>query len=512
MVTRIRKYWDEQPLTLILGLAIFFRLLAVIFARGWGMIDDHFLVIESAQSWVDGHDYNDWLPGSPRNHGPTGHSFFYSGFHFLLFYFFKLVHLTSPQIKMFIVRFLHAGLSLVTVYYGYRITEKLHSKETARLAALLLALYWFMPWISVRNLVEVVCIPFLVMGVWVIIREEKPARPFLNYLLAGILFGLAFVLRIQTGTFTLGIFAVLLFRKQWQGVLATITGFIIPMILFQGTIDYFIWGKPFAESLTYIRYNLSGTDAYIVLPWYQYFIVVLGLLIPPVSFFLFFGFLRTWKKQLLLFVPVALFFIFHSCISNKQERFILPVIPFIVILGTIGWHDFIIRSGFWQKRTRLLNGCWVFFWVVNLILLPVTSTVYSKRARVETMAYLSRYQGIKYLLVADKEDRPELFPYFYLGQWPHSYDELLENETTDQMIVRASRAPVDEQPQFLLFTSEGDLQARIIKARKSFPFIVYETTIETGMIDKVLHRLNPLNANRIVYIYRNRAFFPDKVN
>ena len=84
IIKRANQFWEEKPLPVIIILSIFFRLIAVIFAKGWGMLDDHFLVIESAQSWVDGFDYNDWLPGSPRNTGPTGHSFFYQGFHFLL--------------------------------------------------------------------------------------------------------------------------------------------------------------------------------------------------------------------------------------------------------------------------------------------------------------------------------------------------------------------------------------------------------------------------------------------
>ena len=100
MIRKIRTYWDEQPLILILGSAILFRLIAVIFARGWGMLDDHFLVIEASQSWVDGHDYNSWLPGSDGNHGPTGHNLFYPGLHFLLFSFLKMINITDPQVKM----------------------------------------------------------------------------------------------------------------------------------------------------------------------------------------------------------------------------------------------------------------------------------------------------------------------------------------------------------------------------------------------------------------------------
>ncbi len=510
MIRKIRTYWDEQPLILILGLAIIFRLIAVIFARGWGMIDDHFLVIEASQSWVDGHDYNSWLPGSPYNHGPTGHNFFYPGLHFLLFSFLKLISITNPQVKMIIVRLIHGAFSLITVYYGYKITEKLDSRSSARTAALLLAIYWFMPWMSVRNLVEMVCIPFLILGIWFIIRNDHPTRSFIVYLTAGLFFGLALVIRPQTAVFSMGVGIVILLRKKWQELFALVAGLVIPVILISGGIDFFIWGKPFVEILGYIHYNLSGQDSYIVMPWYNYFLVVWGLLIPPVSLFLFFGFLRCWKKHLLIFLPAALFFILHSFISNKQERFILPFIPFLIILGCVGWNDFVHKSTFWQNRKKLYRMCWIFFWVINLVLLPFLSTMYSKRARVETMHYLTRYPDVRQLLVADYSDNPELFPCFYLGQWPHLYEELKENENTAHLITRISKLPMEKQPRFILFTGDKDLSNRIISARKSFPFLVYETTIETGMIDKVIHWLNPINANRRVYIYRNAAFFPEK--
>jgi len=48
----IKNTWADQPLTIIMGLAVLFRLLAAIFARGWGMLDDHYLAVEAPQSWV----------------------------------------------------------------------------------------------------------------------------------------------------------------------------------------------------------------------------------------------------------------------------------------------------------------------------------------------------------------------------------------------------------------------------------------------------------------------------
>lgn len=512
MTIVIKKYWNEKPLLLIMLLGIVFRLLAVVFARGWGMIDDHFLAVESAQSWVDGYDYNSWLPGSPGNAGPTGHNFFYPGLHYLLFSFFKFIHLYNPQLKMFFVRLINASWSLVTIYFGYKITERLSDKRAARIVGILLALLWFMPWISVRDLVEMSCLPMLVLAVWFIVsRGDQPGQTS-AFFLSGLFLGLAFDLRPQTILFSAGIILVILFDRKWKETITLILGALIPVILIEGTVDYFIWGRPFIELLSYIKGNILSAKDYITLPWYNYFLVIFGILIPPVSLMLFFGFLRTWKKYLLIFIPVAIFFIFHSYFPNKQERFILPIIPFIIITGVIGWNDFIDRSRFWIDHTRLLHGFWIFFWILNIALLIPVTVVYSKRARVEAMSYLSKYKDIEYILVADANNNPELFPRFYLGQWPGIYDTFIGNENSMSMLARvAAKEPVKKQPRFIFFTGNKLKPETIIQARKSFPFLVYETTIEPGLVDKVMHWLNPINVSRHVFIYRNKALVPEKI-
>jgi hypothetical protein len=508
---RIQNLWEEKPLVVILFLAVIFRLAAVIFAKGWGMLDDHFLVIETAQSWVDGEDSDAWLPGSPTNSGPTGHNFFYPGLHFLLFSLFRMIHFDDPQMKMVIVRLLHASWSMITVYFGYKIALKLGGDKAARMAGLFLAIYWFMPWASVRNLVEVFCIPFLILAVWRLIRKPETELRSVDFLVAGIMLGFAFNIRVQTVFFSIGFGLAYLFKGRWKEVIILTAGAIIPFILIQGTIDYFMWGRPFAEVDGYIRGNIIHATGYINQPWYNYFLVILGFLLPPVSLFLFYGYLRCWKKHLILFLPVALFFIFHSLFPNKQERFIFPALPFIMIAGSIGWYNFVEGSKFWKSRMRLLKACWIFFWVLNLVALFAISFVYSKRARVETMTYLSKYREIKSFMVADEGNNPEIFPCFYLGQWPIIYGEFLEGENTDSVIIRASKAPLAKQPRFVLFTAENDLSQMVIKVRRRFPFIVYETTIEPGFIDKFVRWLNPVNKNRTLYIYRNTLFYPDKI-
>ncbi|MQY78241.1 MAG: hypothetical protein GH151_03475, partial [Bacteroidetes bacterium] len=73
----LTNYWNKNPLLFVLVTGAIVRLLAVFFSKGYGMHDDHFLVIEAAQSWVDDFDYNNWLPINRPDNIPTGHSFFY---------------------------------------------------------------------------------------------------------------------------------------------------------------------------------------------------------------------------------------------------------------------------------------------------------------------------------------------------------------------------------------------------------------------------------------------------
>jgi hypothetical protein len=506
---RIRSTWNENPLVIIMGLAVLFRLLAAVFARGWGMLDDHFLVIEPAQSWVYGYDSNFWLPSSEKNEGPTGHNFFYPGFHYFLFLLMKWIHLNDPQCKMLVVRLIHASFSLITVYCGYRITEVMEGRKSARLAGILLALCFFMPWISVRNLVEAVCVPFLMLAFWQLINPRKNDC-LRKYLVAGLLFGLAADIRYQALLFPAGLALWLFAERKWREVLSIGIGIMISFVLVQALIDVAIWGYPFAEFIGYARVNVTDRHSYFNLPWYNYFLTVGGIILPPVSLFFFYGFFRGWRKYAILFFPAALFFIFHSWFPNKQERFILPFIPFFIMIGSMGYDRYVAGSSFWMRRKKTLRACWVFFWTLNLILLTGVTFVYSKRAQVESMYYLSGYPYVRTIVVEDENGNVPIAPLFYTGKWPR-YPKMLPTDTTVYQRVSALAAgPRLNQPQFFIFTGSRDLRKRVAMAKSFFPLLVYETTIEPGFIDKLMHRLNPVNKANRIYIFRNSAFYKTK--
>ncbi len=497
---QVKKYWDEKPLMVIMLSAIFFRLLAVIFSKGFGWHDDHFLVIEPAQSWVDGRDYNSWLPEN-GNTSTSGHSFFYPGLNFIILYCLKWIGIASPQIKMLIIRFIHAAFSLIIVNLGFKITRKLSDLNTAKAVGLMLALFWFMPNLSVRNLVEVVCTPFLMISCWMIIKNEASQKVFKTYFIAGLFAGIALCVRFQSAFFIAGLVLALLLQRNMKVTLFFVLGCSLFFGLEQGINDYLVWGRPFAEFQEYVLCNLRDATTYFNNPWFTYFVVVGGLLVPPIGIFLLVGFFRTWKKHTLLFLPTFLFFLFHSLFPNKQERFILPIIPFIIILGTIGWRDFVLRSQFWTRRKKLLNGCYTFSIIINFIALPVVSTMYSKKARVESMIYLARDPNIKSFAMDDPYHMVRLAPIFYLNKWIPVY-EISENNPLSEFVKDHAGADTTQHPDYILFFEDTNLQQRVDELKQYFPKIHFLTTIEPGFMDNLLFKINPHNLNLSVHIYK----------
>jgi len=426
----------------------------------------------------------------------------------LLFRFFAFIHFTDPQNKMFVVRLLHAAASVYSVWLVYKITEKLSSRRDAALAGMIMASIWFLPMLSVRNLVEIFCFPFTLAGIWLLINTDSKKQPWLWYLFAGFILGLSISIRFQLLVFVGGVGLVLLIQRKWIPAVIFGSGALFSVILLQGAVDYYIWGYLFAEFTEYVKYNIQVAYDYITGPWYNYLLLLAGILIPPVSLMLLFGFFRVWKKQLLIFLPAFLFLVFHSFFPNKQERFIFPIVPYLIIGGVIGWNSFVVVSKYWYTHRKALNNAWIFFWILNLVLLVPVSTAYSKRSRVEAMSYLTKYKGIK-VVVADDMNREsaQMLPRYYSGQWMQALYKArsgVRSYMPDSLPCKVADAS------FVLFYSDENLKARVDSVKKEIPEMVYETTFEPGFIDDLMHRLNPVNRNETIYMYRNDKTTPKK--
>jgi Alg9-like mannosyltransferase family len=513
----IYSFFEFNALRKILVIAFAVRLVAVFCAAGYMMHDDHFLTVEPASSWAVGQNFNDWLPSTENNRvAPEPISFLYPG---TLMVFFRMMHasgLHDPMDQMLVIRLLHALYSLLAVWLVFKITEKLSNKQNAIVAALLMASLAIIPNYSVRNLVELVCIPPLMAGFWWLLCaqqkvgfQKRELLRFPHFWAAAAIMGLAVGLRFQLGLAIAVVGGVLFFQNGWRSLFAF---GITSLLVFSLTQldDVILWGgKPFQHLMGYFAYNKEHATHYPGSPFT--YLSFIGLFIfPPVSLFLLFGFFKATRKHMLIAMPIIAFLIFHVFFPNKQERFILPALPAVLILGVIGWQAFVIHSSFWIRNKKLLWGCYCFFIVLNTIGLLGFSTVFAKKARVEAMHYLYESGDCNnYVLEFTHQDGGAMLPQHYAGQWNKFYywnkstnvNEAFASMPAEELdfAKRRSKKPI---PNYYLFYDGSNLKERVEKIDNLVGGLQYCTTIESGWFDEILHKLNKKNTIERIHIYK----------
>lgn len=498
MIEQISNYYKNHSLKTILFFGLFFRLIATIFSEGFAFQDDHFLVIEIAQKWVDG-AANEWLPVFGAK-VPSGHSLFYAGLHYYFFEGLKFCGITNPEVKMLLVRLIHAIYSLSIVYFGFKITELISSVKSAKSVGWLLSIFWIFPLLSVRNLVEVVSIPPLMFALYMILKN-KEKRGWWFFVMIGFIAGISFSFRFQSILILGGIGLVMLIQKQFINAIQFGIGVMLSITIFQGVVDYLVWGVPFAEFIEYTNYNLHHSAEYPNGPWYNYTLLILGLFIIPLSLYLFYGNIYSFKKYLLLSLPAAIFFIFHSYFPNKQERFILTMLPMFIIVGVAGWNEFVEKSQWWQKRTRLYERSWKFIWIFNTILLLFLTPASTKISKLRAMNYFREKGGVEYFALETTHMWGSvLMPRFYHGVW-NNYYTITQEFSAKQMFdtIRAQKRPL---PTHIIFAEPKELKMRMNRVKAEVKGLVYEKTVESSYLDRLMVWLNPVNVNQTYYIYR----------
>ena len=479
----------------IMFLAIFFRLLAAIFSKGFAFLDDHFEIIEMANKVV--------------LHEPlaaTGEvyifSLLYPFLHVIIIWICNFIGFTDPEIQMLATRLVHAAVSLVTVFCAYRITNKLTKDENiAKIVALSMAVFWIFPFMCVRNLREFFCVPFIFLAYDYLINNDGKISKISHVLLASFLFALAFDIRYQIVFIPLGIGLVLLCSKtnSLKAIYFGI-GFLVSVCITQLLFDWFYWGDPLASLMAYSDYNAKNSHLYPQGDWFMYILTVGGVLLAPACFLIFIGYFKVWKKYLILFLPSLLFFVFHSYFPNKQERFILPFIPMILMLGLIGFNEFYIENNQKNWVKKLTKGLVIWFVVLNTIGLIVFTFTYTKRSRVESMVYLYQ-KGDVVNIIEDSEGGLPYLPIFYLGKSINYYE--INNDKSAIDLQNEIKLGLKPKPNYIIFTGSDNLAIRLNKIKTIYPNLKHEIDIEPSFVDNIAFVLNPKhNVNETWFIYK----------
>ncbi len=491
----IKRFIGEHPLLTILIVAGFLRLLAVIFAAGYMASDDHFLVIRPAWDWLNGK--HTWFEsGTPIKRG-----ILYPYLIFALLWILEHLGIHDPGAQMFINRLLHASWSMTLIPIVYFFLRRFADRRAAFLGGMIAAAHFIMPFMAVRNLVEVVSQPLVLGGLFLledIAYEDTDGRHPRRTLTAGVLLGLAFMMRIQTGLFGIGAVLTLLVKRRWRDASWTALGGVV-ILLVEGLVDYASFGT-FLSSVFYSLYGQSQIlNEYVTGPWWTYLGTILAVLIPPFSLLALLWMVRAAKRVPITFWATLLFLVVHSLIPQKQERFILPAFGPLIVLTVTGWAMVPWRDNKWVR------WIWAAFWIVNLLLLPIGTFDYSQRARVEPLKRLGRTPGVGGIVVVTIE-HPQWLPYYYAQLKGDDFyyvmkpGELADLEEVVRRVHDVRHTPPPTHVMILSHKGPADylpsLQAQLGPLKQ-----VWHTG--PSLADAILHKLNPqFNHSKESWVYR----------
>jgi len=480
----------KHPLATLLVIAGTLRLLAVVFAKGYMASDDHFVVIQVVADWLSG------IPVWFRDATPIVRGVSYQYVIYVLMWLLKMIGITDPSVVMAINRLLHAMWSMTIipmVYFGLR---HFADQRAAWYGGLLASIHFLVPFFSVRNMIEVACQPLLFAGIILIEvelkRESKPRWMFLG----GIFLGAAFMIRIQTAVCAMAVFFVLLAMRRWRELLWFSLG-ALTMLLIQGLIDYISWGMFLSSVFHTLSFQSRMIHAYVTNEWYTHILTILGILIPPFSLLLIPWTAATIKKLPVTFWAVVAFVVVHSVIPQKQERYLLPILPLLIFLLTAGWS--MVK---WRDR-GFVRALWNWMWAVNLVLLPITTFNYSQKARVEPLVILSHAPNVNKIVV-DATQKPVWLPTYYSKKPLSEFQYIFKEADYDTLSYKLSVLE-QEQPHpysHAIIFNDRDPEPQRKRLESILGTLTLEKHMRPSLADWILHRSNPnFNHSKESWLY-----------
>ena len=391
----------------------------------------------------------------------------------------------DPGHEMLLVRLMQAAYSLLAVYFVYRIVERSLDKDSALLGGLLAAAFFAMPVTAVHQLEESVCQVPLLAACWWWQRTEDGHQPSAVWgALAGAALGTALILRFPLIAFAAAFVVLALFRPAARNAKLAFLGGLACVIVLQGFSNAVVndqWGYSFIHRLGAMLHPQRmavESDGFPSAPPWHYILTLLAAFIPPASILLLAAAVKGGgARQLsLLGIPTLAFFVSHSVIANKQERFLLPILPILFILIVAGLPSLAARIA-----SRVYRGMWWYFWIVNAALLIVLTFSFTKQDRVAPLLYVYRRHDATGVLVAQYNQTFRV-PDYYLGR---PKPALLVLQQRDE--VRVPGFAIN----YVVLYSDSLAADRAFLEGALHQRLTLLTVITPSLADRLAHAINP---------------------
>lgn len=245
----------------------------------------------------------------------------------------------------------------------------------------LFAFYFVAPFAFTRSMFETLAAPWVALAAWGGHRyfvggggfsgagsgvgSDSGAGPLLRDLLLGVFaISVAFALRPQVGVLAVGLAVLPLILRRWRDFFwLCVVG--LGLFVACGFVDLWLRGEFHYSLKAVLFYNIAHGAEYGQHSVFTYPALIFALCFGPWMIRKYpAGFWPKWAKE--LFVPLGmllLFVILHSLFPQKWERFLISVIPLMMILMTpllvLLWTEWPLRK--WRLASLLIFNFFLFF-------------------------------------------------------------------------------------------------------------------------------------------------------
>ncbi len=249
------------------------------------------------------------------------------------------IQIYDPYLQSFLLRLLTACLALFIIYYFVRQTQNQFVDNKTKIIYWLLSFFlWFIPVISVRFSSETWSGLMFLLGLGIFVnKRHTSSKPYL----IGLAFGFSLLFRYQL-IFAIASFfcwAIFIKKEKWNYLLKVCSTVALVMV-FGFVVDLFFYGEPVLTLWNYFYINIikGVSNDFGTAPWYFYIVKLLSypsyfIGIPLVISFII---LIIFKPKNIFIWCIIPFFIFHSFIPHKEERFLFPMVylfPIVLIMA-----------------------------------------------------------------------------------------------------------------------------------------------------------------------------------
>jgi phosphatidylinositol glycan class B len=260
---------------------------------------------------------------------------------------------------VFVLRLLTGLFSLgALAAFARAILPTIEGQDEKRAFARYLPLFGFLPYLFVRTSSETFSAAFFALGLAVAMGGKTASR----LALAGLLCGLAFESRYQTGLMGLGLFAWLavMARVRAAGLAAFLGGGLVALLI-GAVADHWGYGVWVFPPLGYVDVNLvQGVAAHQFgrEPVFAYLYLLPAQIFFAVTLVLMAGMVAMWLRNARHVVTWATlpFVLAHLLIAHKEARFLFPLALLATAFPVLGfsprlprWHRTFERLWRWRK-------------------------------------------------------------------------------------------------------------------------------------------------------------------